>query len=63
MPHRDFQLHAQVIGELLGELIIEPVVFIIDGGVGQWGLYGTDAQLPPLFDRGDTILWFAKPGN
>ena len=63
LAYGNFQLHAKVVSKLLSQLVVEADIIIIKGAIGQRREHGTDAQLPPLFDRGDSVFWFAKPGN
>ncbi|MNS90216.1 hypothetical protein D3C72_1242550 [compost metagenome] len=63
LANGDFEFHAQVVGKLLRQFVIEPGNFAVNVVVGEWRADGTDTQLPPRLDRGDTVFGFAEPGD
>ena len=63
LPHGDAQLHPEIAGELLGQLIIEAGGFIAGGVPGKRRDQGADAQLAARLDSSDAVFGFARPGD
>ena len=63
LPHGNFQLHAQIVRKQLCQFVIKTDGFTVDIVVNKRGGEGTDAQLPPLLNGGDTVFGLAEPGD